>query len=882
MSKGDALKSLRTAARSSNIESMLGGAPASVAIEDGMVLLETPERLAKLREMFKVGDNANTIQFNGRNFDAIAALVGKVGASAHKESNGKVTLQSGGWDGVTLFKDDYVSIENGVLRSAKYPPASYVPEEVFDAIVKRDPTAKVSASGEVEKCGIYSQWLLGQYAKSSLGAKSRFIEDLYKATDALAIYDRRKGRLPVELRNIAAIKTIIDLERVVATLADQRTRGEKREEVEAGASEADVLMDTEQWRVVVPRTVAASRYYGKGTRWCTASSSDDAPDYFNMYSREGPLIIAINHGDQRRWQFHFESGQYMDEQDEPINAVAFFRNAPEVGAAILRYLRGRGTVLTAILDLIAPEEALSEYAKLAAKSESSAALYLHKLSMPTVLKGFESGVIGERMLNRQFGDCMVFDKEADRIAYRVDDLRDMSRFFTSSNIGRISDRELFVRAVTQQQLDDYYEITPAEVEDDVSEENYKRIMGYGIGPDEDGRLDFDKLPRQLDAAVRTAAGTAMAIAQTDAIRAAYLKELEAVVGEMDTKDPRAEGGVLFWNSIKDVTSDMNAILRHRSNDDGDAVSPHDFISELADACARETGGTGIRLRKDPFAEPFYMDSDEFNRQLKIQLDHRENYLRNPRVNLESMLDTIIEAVEPLESERIVSAAVRHNAIYDDIAEEAGGYEGLMGRIYDPTKPQGLQRAKDGFMTNTGRFVTRQEAHSIAKAANQVAAHARDEVELSSEDAMQSDAEWDSFMKFDNLVNQVLNESIHGDNWESTSWTDTVGGKKITVTIKDMLNLIKDKPIQEIETEILEPYALHSIKKDEQTLANIEKANLDYPIIILYRPHESQLKRYWILDGNHRLQKAINNKLTTIRAKVIELSDMPEDWQKIFS
>jgi hypothetical protein len=31
------------------------------------------------------------------------------------------------------------------------------------------------------------------------------------------------------------------------------------------------------------------------------------------------------------------------------------------------------------------------------------------------------------------------------------------------------------------------------------------------------------------------------------------------------------------------------------------------------------------------------------------------------------------------------------------------------------------------------------------------------------------------MKFDNLVNQVLNESIHGDNWESTSWTDTVGG-----------------------------------------------------------------------------------------------------------
>ncbi|NBU23874.1 MAG: hypothetical protein EBS38_08250, partial [Actinobacteria bacterium] len=119
-----------------------------------------------------------------------------------------------------------------------------------------------------------------------------------------------------------------------------------------------------------------------------------------------------------------------------------------------------------------------------------------------------------------------------------------------------------------------------------------------------------------------------------------------------------------------------------------------------------------------------------------------------------------------------------------------------------------------------------------------------------------------------------------DTWASTSWTDTVDGKKITFTIKDLLNLIKDKPPQEIETKILEPYALHSTKKDEQTLANIEKANLDYPIIVLHHPNKP--KRYSILDGNHRLQKAINNKLPTIKAKVIELRDMPEDWQKILS
>ena len=132
------------------------------------------------------------------------------------------------------------------------------------------------------------------------------------------------------------------------------------------------------------------------------------------------------------------------------------------------------------------------------------------------------------------------------------------------------------------------------------------------------------------------------------------------------------------------------------------------------------------------------------------------------------------------------------------------------------------------------------------------------------------------MKFNTLINQILNENMHGDNWASTSWTDTVDGKKITVTLKDMLNLIKDKPIQEIDTKVLEPYALHKTKTDKETLANVQKSNLDYPIIVLHHP-----TKYQILDGHHRLQKAINNELPSIKARVIELHDMPEEWQKVF-
>ena len=117
---------------------------------------------------------------------------------------------------------------------------------------------------------------------------------------------------------------------------------------------------------------------------------------------------------------------------------------------------------------------------------------------------------------------------------------------------------------------------------------------------------------------------------------------------------------------------------------------------------------------------------------------------------------------------------------------------------------------------------------------------------------------------------------HGDDWSNTSWTNTIDGKDVTVTIKDMLDLIKGKPVQGIATKILEPYALHKTKTDAETLANIEKSNLDYPIIVLKKPDG-----YQILDGHHRLQKAINNDISCIKARVIEFKDMPSDWQKVF-
>ena len=131
------------------------------------------------------------------------------------------------------------------------------------------------------------------------------------------------------------------------------------------------------------------------------------------------------------------------------------------------------------------------------------------------------------------------------------------------------------------------------------------------------------------------------------------------------------------------------------------------------------------------------------------------------------------------------------------------------------------------------------------------------------------------------VLRLLDESIAQqlrENWKSTSWTDVVDGRNVTVTIKKMLSFLKKKkiPIQKIKTNVLEPYALHKTKTDKQTIKNVLKSNLNYPIIVMHYTNT-----YQILDGHHRLQKAINKKIPTIKARVVELTDLPKNWQKIF-
>jgi hypothetical protein len=236
--------------------------------------------------------------------------------------------------------------------------ARMTPQE-FLAIVQADPTTKMNNidpetanSKELEKikAGKYVQWLLKSYLtpnterqpgdngydKEVKQVKETFMEDLYKVTDDLKKFDRFKGKLPAEARDINKLTpdSLYDaVKDFDLTLASTTKAERKSAEVHPGAK---LMYDGDNWRVIeikdkgVVGKEAACFYGGNNqeTRWCTSAPG---ASWFDRYIKDGPLYVIFNPNDtdiapttglpKTRYQFHFPSNQFMDKDDRQQDLV---------------------------------------------------------------------------------------------------------------------------------------------------------------------------------------------------------------------------------------------------------------------------------------------------------------------------------------------------------------------------------------------------------------------------------------------------------------------------------------------------------------------------------------------------------------------------------
>ena len=258
-----------------------------------------------------------------------------------------------------------------VDKGGKKPQEGKIPFDILKTIIFADPTTRAPQSllqnietltpeqMEIVKVGKYTQWLLKnflkptfegevevgspQYKRMTKEYKDRFLEDLYKVTDDLKKFERFKGQLPQESRDIAKL-TPDSLFGLVKDFKLEKTKGSKEEKEEAKLSYqypgSTVAFRGPNWTVVKIEDQSelgknAACFFGGyheadmgETRWCTSSPG---LNYFDSHIKQGPLYVILpNNADklgqktglpQERYQWHFQSNQYMDREDRRVNII---------------------------------------------------------------------------------------------------------------------------------------------------------------------------------------------------------------------------------------------------------------------------------------------------------------------------------------------------------------------------------------------------------------------------------------------------------------------------------------------------------------------------------------------------------------------------------
>lgn len=201
----------------------------------------------------------------------------------------------------------------------QYPNMS---DDLFMKLIAFDPTYNPNR----DSVGTYGKWILNNYNKGNITDN-----DFGHLKDALSRFEDNKSKLIQ--KDIGKYKTLDELD---AMLDDEssykelshRQEVKQRQKARRNADldeEASLVYEDDEWEVWIPHTYAASCKLGQGASWCTASTERDY--YYNYYKDNygGEYYIIINKKDPKeKYQFHFESEQFMDVDDYPVSLEDVF------------------------------------------------------------------------------------------------------------------------------------------------------------------------------------------------------------------------------------------------------------------------------------------------------------------------------------------------------------------------------------------------------------------------------------------------------------------------------------------------------------------------------------------------------------------------------
>lgn len=212
------------------------------------------------------------------------------------------------------------------MEKLKEQFAEGVPEDVFEELIRIDPTANFDQG----RSGKYCPWIFRQYTKGNL-TEENFI-NLHDALDYFKSNARR-----YEHTDLGQYKTVeeflADTERVGNTPLTEKEKAKARKKAAHNAGDAakKYLLSDGTWELWTPLTyegsISLARTGGHKATWCTAYDGNDS--WYKRYttgSNAGKLYIFLDTSNpDEKYQLHLESKQFCDIDDRNLGMDGFYK-----------------------------------------------------------------------------------------------------------------------------------------------------------------------------------------------------------------------------------------------------------------------------------------------------------------------------------------------------------------------------------------------------------------------------------------------------------------------------------------------------------------------------------------------------------------------------
>ena len=207
----------------------------------------------------------------------------------------------------TLLKEIITEVSIDQLKT-QFVDAGKISSEDFTEII--DATGNKSA---------YATWLVKKVADETIKS-----EDISKYKKYFSIFDRNKKSYPYsDINQYKTTNDISDFIKISVEIANKETkdpsqqkgvaRSDKYKEFYMGSVDGFDVYELPKGRKDL---YGVSCELGSGTEWCTATGKTKS--YFNRYISSGPLFIFIKPGSEEKYQFSYETDQFMDKDDTSI------------------------------------------------------------------------------------------------------------------------------------------------------------------------------------------------------------------------------------------------------------------------------------------------------------------------------------------------------------------------------------------------------------------------------------------------------------------------------------------------------------------------------------------------------------------------------------